>query len=168
MAEFVFANWLFGVALLLVALLLVVGLVPWVLEPVTTTAAEIGNVNAMTGAGGQLHEAVAVLFNAGLVPGRNLTLAAVLAAAPTYTGYAPVTGITFGTAYIDPQGKTRADAPSIDWIVTGGTPSDTIYGVAILTTGSYALVQAALLSTPVPLTLAGQGISTPITYGYGD
>lgn len=77
----------------------------------------------------------------------------------TFAGYAPVAAIAFGSAYIDPNGVVRIDAPSETFEMTATTTLEVVYYWYLVNTAGTALVAIALLDNPVPLTEVSQGLS---------
>ena len=105
--------------------------------------------------GGAFRTSTLILFANDIQPGPTTVFADLVP--PTFTGYAAVAGIVFGTPYIDPAGDVIVTAPSVDFICSGGTPTDIIYGWALVDAGLTTLRQAARLGAPVPIAAPGDG-----------
>lgn len=46
----------------------------------------------------------------------------------TFTGYAPINGISWGSPFINGDGKAETDSPSLTWTFTAGAGSTDVYG----------------------------------------
>lgn len=135
------------------------------MNPQSVYPFQIAALTALAGTGGPLHGTQLILFQNNLTLTKTTTLADLTAA--TFVGYAAVAGITFGTPYIDQFGVVRIDAPSVDFIMTSNSTPNTIYGWALLDTAGTDLEVAAMLASPIPLTIAGQGLNVQPTFAYG-
>lgn len=80
---------------------------------------------------------------------------------PTFTGYASQTAIAFGTPFNQPgEQGARSVAPTVPFICSGGTPSDTIYGWYLCdTTDTNLLLYVPFVAgTEVPINAPGDGV----------
>ena len=85
----------------------------------------------------------------------------------TFTGSNPKEITSWGGPYIDQEGRVRVDGIQGTW-VAGGTPSETVYGYAILNAGETALLSYTRLPQPVPITAPSQGLSITPSVAWGD
>lgn len=87
---------------------------------------------------------------------------------PTFTGYAAVTALAFGTPYKDDDGKWRMNAPSHDFIRTGGVVDDTIRGWAIVKADKTKLYALHVFPESVLLDAVGEGLTVIPSVTYPD
>lgn len=133
--------------------------------PVSTRALQLEVLTALKATGSPLHAPTLVLFTAS--PPLNVDTKLSDLTLATFTGYAAVTALAFGTPYIDVNGMSVIVAPSEDFISTADTPSETITGWALVDSGLTTLYYAEVLDTPVPITQAGDGLTVDVVVPYG-
>lgn len=125
--------------------------------PLSTYVLRIAALTLMAATPGPLYHPTLILFQNNLTPDANTPFSALTVA--TFSGYANVAALAFGTPYIDINGVVRIDAPSQDFIATDGVTPNTIYGWALVDAGLTEVYYTQLLDPPVPLTVASQGVS---------
>jgi len=100
------------------------------------------------------------LLMATLAPTPDTPLASFTAHEATFTGYAATTVGALGAAYIDPiTGDYLADGVALSWTMTDTVSPNTIYGAFIADSGATKVLAYEMFATPIPLSLAGQGLS---------
>lgn len=87
----------------------------------------------------------------------------------TYDGYADVVTPVFGTAFVDEDGNVVLTAPSIDFVSTGTTTQELVYGWLLKKTAGGALEYVKRFETPKPMgTFVGQGFTLQPRIVYGE
>lgn len=133
---------------------------------VSTLAVRLAALNAMAGVGQPLAAATLILYSNGFVPSPAMAIGSVVEC--TFAGYAAVAGLTFGSSYLDGNGTPCISAPSEQFEATGPTPTETIYGFALVNAAKTILYYAENLPTPIPITAAEQGVMIQPTIRYGE
>lgn len=111
---------------------------------------------ALVGTGGPFNGTTLHLYANNIVPSPQTPLSAMIE--PTFTGYAPVAAIAFGTPFNAPGGGAGVVAPSVDIACSGGTPTDTIYGWYLTDSGDTTLKLIVPLGAPVPIANVGDSV----------
>jgi hypothetical protein len=77
----------------------------------------------------------------------------------TFTGYAAVASVAFGTPGNGPNGSAEMFAPSVTFTCTGGTPNQTVYGWYLTDSGATTLYLYVPLAVPVQITTTGDQVT---------
>lgn len=77
----------------------------------------------------------------------------------TFTGYAAVTAVAFGTPGNGENGSAEMFAPSHTFTCSGGTPNETIYGWYLTDSGGTSLYLYVPLATPVQIANVGDQVT---------
>jgi len=94
-----------------------------------------------------------------IVPTPDTPIATFTAAEANFTGYAAKALGALGTPYIDPvTGAYVAAGIALDWQMTDALAPNTIYGVFITDTTSADIEAYEMFATPIPLSVALQGL----------
>lgn len=126
--------------------------------------ARIAAANRLTASSGPLNGCQLVLFTNPIAYDPNTTLADLTLA--TFSGYAAVTGITFGTAYIGVDGFVHVTAPSQQFSASASPNAETIYGWALLNTAGTTLILGTTFDTPINITQQYDGVLVQPDYAY--
>lgn len=110
-------------------------------------------------AGKELNSASLILFTNAVGAPDNPALDPATLTQPAFTGYAKVDALAFGAPYKDSAGKWRMNAPSVDFICTGGTPGDIVRGHAIVKTDLSELYALVVYESAVLIDAIGKGLT---------
>lgn len=132
-------------------------------EPVTTLATREDCLTGFTGGAGMGAKMILFANDAALT--KNTILADLTE--PTFTGYAISTAVTWSVPFNDPLNRTVVAGSSKNFICTGGTPDDTIYGYAIVDSTAMDLLFAERFDAPVPIAAVGDGLTVEPVLPYG-
>lgn len=111
----------------------------------------------LVGAGGQFDACILKLFQNDVIPTRDSVLADLDEA--DFTGYADVNAVAFGTPYYDADGAGIVTAPSHEFVATGSTIANVIYGFYLTDDPATVLRAAYRFADPVGIGAAGQGVT---------
>lgn len=113
---------------------------------------------------GPLDAVKLMLWVNNIVPDKNTVLADLTV--PTFTGYAAFGPVVWGSVMVDVDGTAIVTGASHEFVCTGGTPTDIIYGWALTNSGGTTLIKAARLAAPVPIGRVGSGIAVVPWFRY--
>lgn len=115
----------------------------------TTTPAQLNALAQMVAVGGSFHTPTLQLFQNDVLPTPSSILSDLTLA--TFPGYADVTALTWGAAYIAADGTVHITAPSQQFDCTGSATPNIIYGYMIVDAGITTLYGAERLPVPVSM-----------------
>lgn len=127
---------------------------------------QLAAVDLLIAVGGPLKTQTLRLFTNNIQVTRDVKLADLVEA--TFDGYAAVAGITFSSAYLDPQGNARTTGAGTVFEATGATVEEVVYGWYLTNAGGTTLSLLGLLPQPVPITQASDGVFVLPEYVYGN
>lgn len=136
------------------------------MDPVMMQAFRLAALDAMADTGGVLDALTLRLASNNIAVTKTLALADLVEC--TFTGYAAVAGITWGSSFIDPvDGKEKLVAPSELFERTGGAIDETGFIAYLTNVGETTLVWAWELPVPIPFTGPSIGTSIEPFYPWG-
>ena len=77
---------------------------------------------------------------------------------PAFTGYAAVQP-TWDLPTVQPNGSVDMNGGLCQFVCTGGTPSDIIYGAILYLTSVDTLLAVDVFAVPIPIALVGAGVN---------
>lgn len=124
---------------------------------VIPTTEQLTILAALINTGAPFEAPIVKLFQNDVVPDVNTVLADLDEA--DFAGYADVNGPTWGTPYIDVDGNALVTAASHEFVASGPTPANTIYGWYMTDDPATKLLAAYRFSTPVGINATGDGLT---------
>lgn len=118
----------------------------------TTNEARRAIVTELIDVGNFLNGAIAHLFQSPMVPSPALTLADFTAIEADFDGYAASAALTWGAVGTDPADRAWVTAQEVEWVPTGTTTPNTIYGYYVTNAAGTALLFWDNFPDPIPVT----------------
>jgi hypothetical protein len=126
-------------------------------QQVTPQAGALAELTVLTAVGGTFHLPTLRLNTSNVVVTPQTPVGSLTE--PTFTGYAPVVGVTWGTPENQTNGGGAVFAPSETMVCSGGTPADTIRGWFLTDSGGTTLLLYVPLAQPVQIAAVGDGVT---------
>lgn len=119
-------------------------------EPqIVPSAACIAALTELIDTGNALDAVKIMLWKNNVVPTINTVLADLVVA--DFAGYANFGPVVWGTVYLDTDKSAMVTGGSHEFVASGPTPENVIYGWAIVNTGVTLLLKAARFDNPVAI-----------------
>lgn len=83
-----------------------------------------------------------------------------------FDGYARPAALAFGASFQGATDDWEINAPSVQFVASGGTTPNTIYGWAIVTAAGDTLLLAERLPVPVPVIATNDGLTVQPRFVY--
>jgi len=127
-------------------------------EPqVLPVAIDIAILTELIDTGNLLDATTLILFQNDIVPTPATVMSDLTEA--TFTGYAAAAAIVWGTPYLDVTGIALVTAASHEFVSTGSTIGNIIYGWALTNAAKTDLKKAARFTTPIGISATGEGVT---------
>lgn len=136
------------------------------MNPITLLTTQLAILSSLFATGGPFNALTLRLYATNVIFGKGTALTDLTEA--TFTGYTAQAAVAWNAPYIDPLNVVRMDAPSVDWQMTGATPTNTIYGWYYTNSGGTSLYMGGTFNPPYVLQTTGQGFVQVPTFAYGN
>lgn len=114
-------------------------------------------LTALVDTGGPFDASILKLFQNDVVIDKNVLLTDLDEA--DFDGYADVNAVAFGTPYFDADGNAIVTAPSHEFVCTGPTEPNVIYGFYLTDDPATKLLAAYRFEESIGIGTAGQGLT---------
>lgn len=125
-------------------------------QQVMAQAIAKASLDVLTAVGGSFHLPTLHLYSTNVLVTPQTAIGDMVE--PTFTGYAAVASIAFGAAVNAPNGAALSQAPSEQFVCSGGTPTDIIYGWYLTDSGNTSLKLVVPFATPVAVGNIGDAV----------
>lgn len=132
---------------------------------ISTLAMQLAALAAMKATGQPFNNATLITFSNPVAAVKTVAISDLVES--DYDGYAAMAGLLFGVPYIDAGNNALMEAPSVEFVCTGLTLIESVYGWAVVNAGLTALWMLEVYQNPIPMNVIGRGLIVIPRYQYG-